>query len=187
MIDAPPPPLSGEDLLGLLRDIEVRALAHAASLPEQQNPEVAWTGVLFSVGNRPLITALINVREILNYPSAISSVPGTKSWVRGIANIRGNLLPIIDLQSFLFGRATVPGRRNRVLVVECEEFLSGLLVDQLIGIRHFHPSDQIAQPAGIPEVLRLYVESAFVQGGEQWPVFSITRLVTSQEFKSAAA
>lgn len=186
MAESPSTPLSGGDLFNLLRDMEARALEHASALPEQPTLEASWVGVLFAVGSRPLVTDLSNVREILNYPPAISSVPGTKHWVRGIANIRGNLLPIIDLQAFLFGRATVPGRRNRVLVVECEDFLSGLLVDQLVGIRHFRPSDQTTQPKGVPDVLRLYVESAFVQGEEQWPVFDVGRLVASQEFKSAA-
>lgn len=180
-------PVTGQELYQILHDIEQRAVARAAGLPGQHPPEVAWEGVLFSVGGRSLVTSLGDVKEILNYPRAITAVPGTKPWVKGIANIRGNLISVIDLQAFLFGRLTVPGRRSRVLVAEQEGFPSGLLVDAMVGIRHFRPSDRIEHPTGVAEVLRPFVEAAFLHGGEQWPVFNMGRLLANKEFQYAAA
>ncbi len=59
---------------------------------------------MFYVGDDRLIAPLNDIKEILNFPSAITKVPGTKPWMLGIANIRGTLLPVIDLQLFLIGR-----------------------------------------------------------------------------------
>lgn len=50
-----------------------------------------------------MIAPLEEVKEILNYPDGVTRVPGTQAWLLGMANIRGNLLPLIDLQQFLGG------------------------------------------------------------------------------------
>jgi twitching motility protein PilI len=178
---------SGERLLGLLRDIEQRCLEYGAGLPQEQIAEETWEGVLFSVAGRLLVAPLDQVKEILNFPTAITSVPGTKAWVRGVANIRGNLLPIIDLQAFLLGRTTVPGRRSRVLVIKREEEFTSLLVDQMVGIKHFRTSDLIEEPVDLPDWLRNFVELSYRQGDEVWLVFSMRRLIESADFQFAAA
>ena len=177
---------AGQRLLGVLHDIEGRCLKHAVGLPQQRVVEETWEGVLFSVGGRLLVAPLGQVKEILNYPSAITSVPGTKSWVRGVANIRGNLLPIIDLQAFLLGRPTVPGRRSRVLVVEHEGLFSSLLVDQMVGIRHFRPSERFEEQVDLPDAVGRFVEYNYRVDDEVWPVFSMHLLIQDPEFQFAA-
>lgn len=171
----------------VLQEIEERCLQQAVGLPQQQHAEETWEGVLFSVGGRVLISPLGEVKEILNYPSAMTHVPGTKTWVRGVANIRGNLLPIIDLQAFLVERATVPGRRSRVLVVDHEGAFSGLLVDQAVGIRHFKPSARTGVVSGLPDSIQRFIVYTYEADGEKWPVFSMYRLAESAEFQFAAA
>lgn len=178
---------AGPRLLRILQEIEERCLEHAVGLPQQMVVEEAWGGVLFSVGGRVLVAPLGEVKEILNYPAAITSVPGTKSWVCGVANIRGNLLPIIDLQAFLMGKPTLPGRRSRVLVVEHGGVFTSLLVDQMVGIRHFYPSERSREPVDLPDAVGRFVEYCYRLDDEDWPVFGIHRLIASPEFQSAAA
>jgi len=178
---------SGERLLGLLRNIENRCLEYAAGLPQEKIAEETWEGVLFSIAGRILVAPLDQVKEILNYPAAITPVPGTKSWVRGVANIRGNLLPIIDLQAFLLDRVTVPGRRSRVLVIKHVDVFTSLLVDQMVGIRHFRTSDLIDESADLPDWLNSFVDFSYRQGNEVWPVFSMHRLIENTNFQFAAA
>jgi twitching motility protein PilI len=178
---------TGERLLRLIHDIEDRCLKHAVGLPQQRVVEETWEGVVFSVGGRLLVAPLGEVKEILNYPSVITSVPGTKSWVRGVANIRGNLLPVIDLQAFLLGRATVPGRRSRVLVVEHGGLFTSLLVDQMVGIRHFRLSEWSEEKVDLPEAVERFVEYSYRIDDEAWPVFSMHSLIENPEFQFAAA
>jgi twitching motility protein PilI len=173
-------------LFRLLADIERRCLSSAAGLPQQRTLEETWDGVLFSVRSRLLIAPLAEIREILNYPASMTSVPGTRAWVRGVANIRGNLLPVIDLQSFLLGRSTVPGRRSRVLVIGLEGSASGLLVDQMVGIRHFGVSHQSGEIPELPDAIKRFVTHAYEQDNRVWPVFSMRRLTECQEFQFTA-
>ncbi len=177
----------GAAMFSLLRDIEARCLDYAAGLPQQQHAEETWEGVLFSVGGRVLVSPLGEVKEILNYPSAMTKVPGTKAWVSGIANIRGTLLPVIDMQSFLVGRATIPGRRSRVLVVDHEGAFSGLLVDQTVGIRHFSPSAKSTAAVSLPEEMQRFITYTYEADGDVWPVFSMQRLAEDADFQFAAA
>jgi len=177
----------GRLLFDLLLEIENRCLTNSRGLPQQQTAEETWEGVLFSVGGRNLTTPLGDVKEILNYPAFITNVPGTRDWIRGIANIRGTLLPVVDLQGFLLGQSTVPGRRSRVLVIDHQGGYSGLLVDQMVGIRHFRPSDRVEDAVGTPEAFAPYLEFHYKHSNEVWPVFSMRRLAESSEFQYAAA
>jgi twitching motility protein PilI len=177
---------AGERLVALLRALEARCLAHAVGLPQQVVVEETWEGVLFSVAGQLFVTPLDEVKEILNHPAALTRVPGTQPWVSGVANIRGNLLPIIDLQSFLLHRQTVPGRRSRVLVVDHEGVYAGLLVDPLVGIRRFYLSERSSRPVDLPKAIQSYIDMVYEHGAERWPVFSLHRLATSPEFQFAA-
>jgi twitching motility protein PilI len=177
----------GARLFQLLKDMETRCRVRAAGLPQQEVPEDSWEGVLFAVGGRSLVAPLAQVKEILNFPSSVTRVPGTRAWVRGIANVRGNLLPVVDLQTFLFGRASMPGRRSRILVIDHSGVYSGLLVDQMVGIRHFLPSARRDEQPDLPDTLARFVELVYAQDGEVWPVFSVARLAENPEFQLAAA
>ena len=80
-------------------------------------------------------------QEIINLPSSITHVPGTRSWMVGIANIRGNLLPITDLQVYLGGKPIAIGKRSQVLVIEHDEARMGLLVG---GVQELSISSRIS-------------------------------------------
>jgi twitching motility protein PilI len=172
-------------LLGVLADLDRRLQSQALGLPQQEDEIEQWEGVVFDVGDSRMVVRLDEVHEILNYPSNVSLVPGAKPWVRGVANIRGNLLPIADLQAFLGGPLTPTGRRSRVLVTNQGDALIGLLVGQTVATRHFDetnraPKQDLAGGAGA------YVIFGFKQDDAYWPVFSIKRLLQSEGFQSAA-
>lgn len=173
------------ELLELLKDIALRSQAHARSLPKLADSLTYWEGILFQVGGERFVSPLQEVVEILNYPASVTSVPGTKPWVRGVANIRGNLLPIVDLQAFLGGGTTIAGRRSRVLVVHRQEIFTGLLVGNMVGMRHFDEAER-TECQTVEGATARYVTGAFEYDEEVWPVFSMHALAESPEFLSAA-
>lgn len=173
------------EIIELLRGIEQRSQAHAAGLPQQIEPPHSMEGVVFSLLDRRLIVPLNEVVELLPYPGAVTVVPGARSWVKGIANIRGTLLPLIDLQAFLGGSQITPDRRSRVLVIDHQDLVAGLLVESVIGLRHFLEENlrNDVRPEG---VLEQYATAAYEQDGEVWPVFSTYVLAENPEFQVAA-
>lgn len=173
------------DPYALLVEIERRSRAHAAGLPRQVEVKGVWTGIGFRIGSAALVTPLGEVSEILTYPE-LSRVPMAKSWVKGIANVRGNLLPIMDLQGYLGRGHTALDRTSRVLVVQRDGVLAGLLVDEVLGIRHFLEEERAATPPAVDEAIRPYVGEAFHRAGEHWAVFSLYTLAETPRFLQVA-
>ncbi len=171
--------------IDLLRDIERRCRSHAHPLPSQTELKEDWLGIGFRLGDLRLVAPLGQVVEILTYPG-LSKVPGAKEWVRGIANVRGNLLPIMDLNGYLQGRCTAPGRRSRVLVIDHKGVFSGLVVDEVLGLRHFSPEERTEETPAADETVRSYIEYGFRSNGELWGVFNMHRLAETPQFLQAA-
>jgi len=176
---------TSNELIGVLQEIDRRCRSGAASLPQQQEIKAQWEGVVFSIANTRVVAPLNEVCEILNFPPEVTDVPGTHAWMVGVANIRGNLLPIIDLQAFLGGRMTTRGRHNRTLVIRFQDKFVGLLVDERVGMRHFLDANRCPELLLDGEVAN-YIDFSFKQDGDSWPVFSMRALVASPEFQIAA-
>lgn len=169
----------------LLVGVERRAQAAVRPLPRQEAVRTLWPGVAFRIAGQRLVAPLAEVAEILYYPE-LTRVPGTKPWVRGIANVRGNLLPIMDLRGYLYGERTPTHRRSRVLVVSHRGLQAGLLVDEVMGIRHFDEADRLAEVPEADEPLRPYLRRGYRDEEGTWPVFSMFRLAENPLFLQAA-
>lgn len=169
----------------LLHEIDARARTHARGLPHRAEVKSTWSGIVFRLGARELITALDEISEVLAYPP-LSRVPGTKSWVKGIANFRGNLLPIMDLRALLESIPVAHDRRNRVLVVNHKGVFAGLLVDEVIGLRRFLQEESSPLPLVMEAPMAAYLQGGFERNGRYTPVFGLHALAESQEFMQVA-
>ncbi|HEV7611823.1 MAG TPA: chemotaxis protein CheW [Steroidobacteraceae bacterium] len=171
----------------LLKELEKRSRAVVAgNIPEASaGPE--WVGVAFRMGGETFLVAREETREVLGYPAAVTRIPGAKSWVKGLANVRGQLLPMLDLRQFLGSGATASGRNTRIVVVNHREIPAGLMVDEVLGFRRFAEGEFNAEAP--PTVIRCdsFLAGAFRRGGEVWPVLSLKSLVESQSFLQAAS
>ena len=107
-----------------LYQLDQRSKAYAHSLPQQLEVKSTWDGIAFKLGEFSLLAPMEQVGEILTINS-ISRIPGAKEWVRGIANVRGNLLPILDLPGFVFGHVGKMTRKSRVLVMQHQGISAG--------------------------------------------------------------
>jgi twitching motility protein PilI len=171
----------------LLKELEKRSrTVSTANAPEASaGPE--WVGVACRMGGETFLIAREETREVLGYPAVITRIPGAKSWVKGLANVRGSLLPMLDLRQFLGSGSTTTGRNTRVVVVNHREIPAGLVIDEVLGFRRFAESEFNAEAP--PTVIRCeaYLAGAFRRGGEVWPVLSLKALVESQSFLQAAS
>jgi purine-binding chemotaxis protein CheW len=86
---------------------------HAAGLP----PETVCSLLRMAVGDDVLAVPIEDVREILQV-SRLTPLPRTPRFVRGVMNLRGSVVPVIDLAARLGGSPTEMGRRSCIVVVE---------------------------------------------------------------------
>ena len=171
--------------LQILREIDRSCMAHAHELPQQIEIAEEWSGIGFRLGDLRLVAPLGEVVEVLTYPG-LSRVPRTRNWVRGIANVRGNLLPVMDLRGYLEGHATPMTRTTRVLVVNHNGVFSGLVVDEVLGLRHFLVEEKVTEPPARDGAIMEYLRHGFRRKDEHWGVFSMHSLAESPQFLQAA-
>ena len=125
----------------LLLEMERRSRLGLAAAAGGNAEATEWVGIGFRLGDERFLVPRGQVREVMMLPSMLTSVPGSKDWVAGIANLRGQLLPIVDMRRFLGAGSSEDARTARVLVAENDEFLVGVLVDEVYGFRRFGQSE----------------------------------------------
>lgn len=161
---------------------------HAKGLPAQIDAKPYWSGIGFSLFGNHYVAPMGEVIEMLEMPG-FTRLPGVNAWVKGVANVRGRLLPLTDLAMFFGGKLVSPWRQQRVLVIEVGEIYSGLVVDGVFGMQHFLV-DGYSQT--INESVYSSETEPFLQGsftsdeGKEWVVFSPWALVRSEKFFQAA-
>jgi len=170
----------------VLAEYERRSLAHAAGAPEQINTPNLWRGIGFRIGDRHFVSSIAEVNEILT-PPVVTLVPGAKSWLLGVANVRGNLVPVVDLRDFVGGGRSPNTETTRVLVVRQHGGSVGLLVDEVQGQRSFSEEQLTAAVGEADERYNNYVGENVQLGDVQWGLFSMAALVRSAHFQQAAA
>ncbi|MGH8529099.1 MAG: chemotaxis protein CheW [Nevskiales bacterium] len=146
-----------------------------------------WPGLAIRLGGHALIVPQSDVREVLELPT-YTRVPRARNWLLGLANVRGDLLPIVDLQGLLSGHAGVLGIESRLLMFNHSEIPAGFLVDKVEGLRRFVPDQQrheLVREA--PPYLAPHLLGAFVREGQSWWVLSLRKVALHDQFLSAAA
>lgn len=169
----------------LLQDIELRSRTKALGLPQQVEVRRTWSGVGFRLGNVNLLSKLEEVDEILISPE-MTKVPSALSWVKGIANIRGMLLPIMDLKDFIDGDAIKAGRKTRIILIKKDELVSGLMVDEVFGMRHFFEEERTNNVPEVSDNLKKYLQGAFRKGDTHWGIFNMDNLAVDPSFLEVA-
>ncbi|MCP5180882.1 MAG: purine-binding chemotaxis protein CheW [Pseudomonadales bacterium] len=168
-----------------LRDLESAAQANALPLPLGENGEPQWQGIGYQLGGIRLVSAMGEVREVLQ-PPRYTPLPGVQSWVLGIANIRGRLIPIIDLHRYLDLDASLPPSLARVLVVEGGGLVAGLLVEASLGIQHFMVSAFELPGADVPGAIAPLVRGAYRHGGRIYYEAKLSGLLEQPRFRDVA-
>jgi len=173
------------DPFALLQKMQEHSRRTAPGLPEQVQAAPLWSGLGFRVGHTQLVTPLDHVSEVLPSP-VVTLVPGTKKWLRGIANVRGTLVTIVDMSDF-FGRPPIRiDDRTRILIMNVPEVNTALLVHEVVGLRHFDEEQERREIGGMDEPELAYATGAFLRDNVLWGVFDMHALAKSDAFRHVA-
>ncbi len=168
-----------------LQYIERKSFESASMAIREEDLGRFWTGVGFRLSGVDYLVRLNEVAEIISIPQ-YTKVPGAKAWVKGLANIRGTLLPIMDLHGFLGNKTPLALRRQRLLVVNHDGIHCGVIVDEVLGLNHFENEDWVEESQVIDEVLQPYLKGGFYSGEKFWTVFSLNALAETPSFRQVA-
>lgn len=102
----------------------------------------------------------------------IATVPAGPAWLRGMINLRGNLIPVCDLARLLGQEVDVAKRDLMILVLDKGESAAGFIIDgHPHALTSLRPLNQIPV---LPDLLSRYVEAAYSIENEIWLEFDYT-------------
>ncbi len=94
----------------------------------------------FRIGQETFGVPISLVREIVRVP-AITSVPNAPDYIEGVINLRGRIIPVVDLRKRFREKVGEPSKKNRIVVVELEGRLIGLMVNSASEVLRIPPSE----------------------------------------------
>ncbi|WP_320822237.1 chemotaxis protein CheW [Reinekea sp.] len=169
----------------LLRELEARVRSTVIGLPEQEQISETWSGIGFRLGQHYFVAPMSEVTELLRVP-AHTRLPNVKPWVLGVSNIRGRLIPIIDLNSFFSYDSTEPIRSRRILVIDHDGQSDGLVVDGVEGMQYFIADSFDEAIPELPEELKPFILGHFIKDRKIWSRFSMKTLGDHEQFQEVA-
>lgn len=170
----------------LLAEIERRSRqAHAGQ--DAGGMPAEWVGVGFRIGDEQFVAGRDQVREVLMLPESMTRVPGARRWLLGIANLRGHLLPLVDVKLMLGSGRTTLRRDTRVISVNHREVPAGLVVDEVLGFRRFMDDELTDTWPETAVRCDRFLTGAYQRGDDTWPVIDLFDFIESNLFLQAAA
>lgn len=168
--------------------IDRKCAGQQGGLVQQESDASYAHGLAFHLGSHQYIIPITDIDEIIALPD-FTGIPRAPSWLKGVANVRGNLVTLLDLHDYIFGVASkAEARSKRTLLVKQESHYYGLVIDSIIGMKSFHQdqgSDLV--PEGFDADYLEHI-SAFYSLGEEWfAALSVNNLLLDERFKKLAS
>lgn len=129
------------------------------------DPAVSQSGhrelVTFRVGNQDFCIDIMLVREIRGWTPA-TILPHAPSYVLGVINLRGSVVPIVDLSARLGLQASVPDDRHVIVIAVIENQTVGFLVNSVSDIISIDQMEIQGTPDVTSETTRAFIEGVIV-------------------------
>ncbi len=144
----------------------------------------------FLVGRDEYAVPILKVREIFAFDDA-TRVPATPPWIRGVVNLRGQVLPVLDLAVKFGLSATVPGPRTCVVVfevaIDAQTTSVGALVDEVSQVLELAAGEIEPPPSFGTQVRVEYLLGAALSNGRFALLLDTDRVLCADELLAVTA
>jgi purine-binding chemotaxis protein CheW len=134
--------------------------------------------ITFLATGQEFAADIMTIREIRGWTDT-TALPHVPDYVRGIINLRGMVLPVIDLKARLGLGMTEATAKHVIIVVNSGERTIGLLVDAVSDILTVSRQDIQSVPDMMRETQNDYVEGIAVLDGRMVTLLGMTKLTSS--------
>jgi purine-binding chemotaxis protein CheW len=134
----------------------------------------------FFLGNEEYGIEILKVQEIIGQ-MAITPVPGTPRYIRGVINLRGKIIPVMDLKAKFGMSGTDITDRTCIIVVRMDRLMMGILVDRLTEVSNVSAQEIEETPSFGVEVNTDFLLGMGKIGGKVKLLLNIDNVLTSQE------
>jgi purine-binding chemotaxis protein CheW len=151
---------------------------------------MASSYLTFRLATETYVVALESVSEIAAYPDRIARIPTAPDWVRGVFNLRGSVVPVLDLRLRLRYEASQPSPRTCVLIthlaIETLALTFGMIVDSVDNLLEIETAE-IESPPAFGSSLRVDCLLGTVRrDGAELCVLDLPRMFKNEELLAAA-
>jgi purine-binding chemotaxis protein CheW len=162
----------------------------AASAPALKSDDRAGKYLTFMIGKEEFGVGVLKVREIMGIQD-ITAVPQTPPYLKGVINLRGKVIPVIDLR-LKFGLPSIDyTQRTCIIVVQVKSgstsLLMGIVVDEVSEVLTMAPGDIEDTPDFGANVETNYILGMAKIKGRVKILLDINEVLTSQEINGIEA
>ncbi len=158
-----------------------RAAAAAVHHAEPASPD---SYVIFVLGGTTCAVPLSGVLEIQR-PPATTWIPNLPDWVLGVANLRGEIISVIELRRYFGLPAAAHDESSRIVVVRSEdqELVAGLIVDRVVGITGIHAHRVASYTSQDTSGLAPYLRGAAEEKGRVVAMMDLEAFLQSRDMR----
>jgi purine-binding chemotaxis protein CheW len=146
----------------------------------------------FSLHNEMFAVGILNVKEIIEYGN-LTEIPMLPAFIRGVINLRGAVVPVIDLSARFGNRATEAGKRTCIVIVEVQEGGElgsrhdiGIMVDAVSEVLEI-PASEIEPPPTFGAKIRAdFILGMGKVGGKFVIILDITKVLSVDDIATLA-
>lgn len=171
--------------MAILLAFERRARLGDTEPPLSPEAEDTWPGVEIIAAGERLVVPAKGVRELMRFPP-LTRIPGVQPWLKGVANVQGRLLTVVDLAGYLSGTMSIVGPAARVVALTEEEMAVGLLVDEVLGVWRYGDDDCGEDISAVADWVAPYARGTCRGPAGAGAVLDVRALVVDPRFVHAA-
>jgi purine-binding chemotaxis protein CheW len=140
--------------------------------------------ISFIIGKQEFCVDIMSVREIRGWSPA-TPLPHSPAFVRGVINLRGAVLSIVDLAARLGLPSTEPSARHVIIVAQVGSQIAGLLVDAVTGILTVTAETIRPTPDVASEMARSFVKGVLAIDNRMITLITLDHVLPSQQQEAA--
>lgn len=160
------------------------------AMKDLHQPSESATGgsqfLTFNLGEELYGVDILRVQEIKGY-TAVTKIPNTPSYIKGVLNLRGTIVPIVELRT-KFGMPTIEYTMFTVIiVVVVNEKVMGLVVDAVSDVLDIDKTDVQAPPNFGARINVSFMKGIGKSGDKLVTLLDIDRMLSGEEFQGVTA
>ena len=153
----------------------------ASHIETKRNQEELLQLVSFKIGDEEFGIDILSVQEI-NRMSQITKVPNTPDFIEGVINLRGRIIPVIDLRVKLGMTRKDHGKNTRIVVVELKGQTIGFIVDEVSEVLRIPKDITEAPPDMVGGVNSDYITSIGKLEDRLLILLDLEKILSTSEF-----
>ena len=136
--------------------------------------------IAFRLGEQEFCVDIMSVREIRGWTKT-TPLPHSSEYVKGVINLRGAVLPVVDLAARLGFQATEPSARHVIIITQVGSQTIGLLVDAVSDILTVNAGSIQATPNVASDLARSFMKGVIAMEGRMISLIALDNVLTQTQ------